>query len=259
MAEINGNPVTVSELQTLALVNFGHFTSMRMENQAIRGLSLHLDRLQRDCRAVFDTDLDRDEVLDYVRHAVGDEQGVATVRVTVFDPELDMGHPGSDATPHILVTMRLAGAMPPPPLAVRTFEFSRDTPEVKHVGLFSQLRLRRLAQRGGSDDVLFLETDGRISEGGTWNTGFVAEDGTVIWPQAAVLPGVTMQLLQNAYPHKVAPVTLADLPRMRAAFATNASIGVRAISVVNDRLFAVDGPVLSELQQCYVAIEGEHL
>ncbi|GAA2687056.1 aminotransferase class IV family protein [Streptomyces lunalinharesii] len=259
MAEFNGNPVTVSELQTLALVNYGHFTSMRMENQTIRGLSLHLDRLQRDCRAVFDVELDRTQVLEYVRHAVGDETGTAVVRVTIFDPALEMGHPGSDAAPQVLVTMRPAGAMPPPPLAVRSFQFSRDTPEVKHIGLFSQLRLRRLAQRAGSDDALFTETDGRISEGGTWNVGFVAEDGSVIWPQAPVLPGITMQLLQNAYPHKTAPVTTAELPRLRAAFATNTSIGVRPISAIDGHPFATEDPVLDELQQHYVAIEGEHL
>lgn len=32
----------------------GHFTSMRVEHQRVRGPSLHLDRLVRDCRRVFD-------------------------------------------------------------------------------------------------------------------------------------------------------------------------------------------------------------
>ncbi|AWN32636.1 aminotransferase (plasmid) [Streptomyces sp. NEAU-S7GS2] len=261
MAEINGNPVTMSDLQSLALVNFGHFTSMRMdENQRVRGLDLHLERLRRDCRAVFDAELDRDRILHCVRHAVGDTAGPAVIRVTVFDPQLEMGHPGSDADPHLLVTMRPAGAMPPPPLAVRSFDFSRDAAEVKHVGLFSQLRLRRLAQRSGADDALFVESDGRISEGGTWNVGFVGADGTVIWPEAPVLPGVTMRLLQEAHPQTTtAPVTLADLPQMRAAFATNTSIGVRPISLIDDHAFNPDDSVLSELQKRYLAIEGEQL
>ncbi|WP_433860315.1 aminotransferase class IV family protein [Streptomyces kronopolitis] len=262
MAEINGVAVTPSDLQTLALVNYGHFTSMRMdENQRVRGLSLHLERLRRDCRALFDTELDPERTIEYVRHAVGATAGPAVIRITCFDPHLEMGHPGSDANPQLLVTMRPAGAMPPPPLrSVRSFEFSRDTPEVKHIGLFSQLRLRRIAQRSGADDALFVERDGRISEGGTWNIGFVRADGTVVWPEAPVLPGVTMRLLQEAHPRTdTAPVTRADLPQMRAAFATNTSIGVRPIETIDDHTFDTDDAVLTELHERYVAIEGEKL
>ena len=44
MAELNGKPATLDDLQSLALTNYGHFTSMRLENGTVRGLSLHLDR-----------------------------------------------------------------------------------------------------------------------------------------------------------------------------------------------------------------------
>ena len=50
MAELNGAPITPEELQTLALINYGHFTSMRIEGGRVRGLSHHLERLARDCR-----------------------------------------------------------------------------------------------------------------------------------------------------------------------------------------------------------------
>lgn len=261
MAELNGKPVTLDALQSLALTNYGHFTSMRMEDGTVRGLSLHLDRLVRDCRAVFGVELDREQTLNYIRKAVKGVTGVAGVRVTIFDPAIDMGHPSDAKDPHVLVNLRPAGAMPPPPLRAKTFTFSRDDAEVKHIGLHPQLKLRRDAQLAGFDDAVFVEPDGRISEGGTWNLGFVDREGTVIWPDAPVLPGTTMLLLQGleAPKQKTAPVQLTDVPNMVAAFATNVSIGVRTVSALDDVQFPQDHPVLAALRDAYADIPGERL
>ncbi|MFE1892284.1 aminotransferase class IV family protein [Streptomyces microflavus] len=261
MAELNGNPVTLDDLQALALTNYGHFTSMRMENGTVRGLSLHLDRLVRDCRIVFGVDLDRERTLSYIRKAAAGVTGIAGLRVTVFDPALDMGRPVDGKDPHILVNLRPAGAMPPPPLTAKTFAFTRDNAEVKHIGLHPQLRLRRDAQLAGFDDAAFIEPDGRVSEGGTWNLGFVDEQGTVIWPDAPVLPGTTMLLLQSLDTPKqiTATVRLADIPSMAAAFATNTTIGVRAVSAIDDVRFPQDHPTLAALREAYVSIPGERL
>lgn len=261
MAELNGKPVTLDELQSLALTNYGHFTSMRMEDGTVRGLSLHLDRLVRDCRIVFGVELDREQTQSYLRKAAEGVTGVAGLRVTIFDPAINMGRPADAKDPHVLVNLRPAGAMPPPPLKAKTFTFSRDSAAVKHIGLHSQLRIRRDAQLAGFDDAVFVEPDGRISEGGTWNLGFVDQDGTVIWPDAPVLPGTTMLLLQglDAPKQVTAPVRLADVPNMAAAFATNTTIGVRAVSALDDVKFPQNHPALDALRDGYAEIPGDRL
>ncbi len=261
MAELNGKPVTLDDLQSLALTNYGHFTSMRMEDGTVRGLSLHLDRLVRDCRIVFGVELDRERTLNYIRKAADGVTGVAGLRVTVFDPAIDMGRPSNAKDPHILVNLRPGGAMPPPPLTAKTYTFTRDNAQVKHIGLYPQLRIRRDAQLAGFDDAVFIEPDGRVSEGGTWNLGFVDRDGTVIWPEAPVLPGTTMLLLQSLDAPKqiTTPVRLADIPNMAAAFATNVTIGVRSVSALDDVQFPQDHPVLAALRDAYVGIPGERL
>ncbi|MFD4144344.1 aminotransferase class IV family protein [Streptomyces sp. NPDC058572] len=261
MAELNGKPVTLDDLQALALTNYGHFTSMRMEDGTIRGLSLHLDRLVRDCRIVFGVELDRERTLGYICRAAHGVTGVAGLRVTVFDPALDMGRPSDAKDPHILVNLRPAGAMPPPPFTAKTFTFTRDSAQVKHIALHPQLRLRCEAQLAGFDDAVFLEPDGRVSEGATWNLGFVDQDGTVIWPEAPVLPGTTMLLLQSLDAPKqiTAPVRLADIAKMAAAFATNTTVGVRSVGALDDVQFPLDHPVLAELRDAYAGIPGERL
>ncbi|MFH0243201.1 aminotransferase class IV family protein [Streptomyces sp. HK10] len=257
MAELNGEPVGPDALQALALTNYGHFTSVRVEQGRVRGLSLHLDRLVRDCRAVFDTDLDPERVLEFVRRAAP-RTGACVVRVTVFDPALDLGRIGSDAHPHVLVTTRAAGSLPLPPLRVRSAVYTRDMPEVKSVGLFGALRHRRAAQRAGFDDALFVDGRSMISEGGTWNIGFV-RGGQVVWPEAECLAGTTMRLLQQVHTSVSAPVGLADVTGFDAAFATNAAIGVRAISRLDDLPLPDTHPLIEELRKEYTEVPGDFL
>lgn len=257
MAELNGTPVTAEELQALALINYGHFTTMRVEDQRVRGFAHHLERLVRDCRILFEADLDGQRVREFVTRAIARRAEPLVVRVTIFDPALDLGHPGGQAEPQVLVTTRSAGALPAAPTRVRSTIYVRDLPEVKHVGLFGALWQRRNAQLDGFDDSLYADADSFISEGATWNVGFF--DGEqVVWPNAEVLPGVTMRLLQQVHEgSSVAPVNLADLPRMQAAFATNTAIGVRAISAINDVEFPVDHPIFEALRKEYEGIPGE--
>lgn len=255
MAQLNGRPVTLDELQTLALTNYGSFTSLRVEDGHVRGLALHLDRLVRDSRILFGADLDAPYVRELIRRAAP-TKGSTTIRVTVFDPATDLGHPDRATDPQILVTQRPAGALPLPALAVQSTCYVRDLPEVKGVGLFGTLHHRRAAQLNSYDDALFVDAEGVISEGGTWNVGFFDGD-RVIWPDAAALPGVTMLLLQGAHEHRVARVTLSDVGHMQAAFATNAAIGVRAIARIDDVEYPVEHPVLDMLRKEYMDVPGE--
>lgn len=257
MAELNGAPVDLESLQRLALINFGHFTTLRVEGGKTRGLPLHLERLGRDCRALFGVDIDRDQVRTFIRQAVrADPAEVVNLRVTVFDPALEAGRPGAPAIPHFLITGRAVNpAESVTALRLQSARYTREMPTIKHVGLCGTIRLRRRAQLAGFDDVVFTERDGRISEGATWNVGFW--DGEhVVWPDAEVLHGVTMQILRRAHPDEVVRrVDAATLPAMDAAFATNAAIGVRAIKAIDGVAFDEQHPIVAALTAEYASEE----
>lgn len=256
--KLNGSPVTADALKALALTNFGHFTSMLVEQGRVRGLSLHLGRLARDARQLFDVDLDTDRVRAYVRDALESSPERVVVRVTCFDPELDLGRIGNDASPQILITTRPASGAPAPPMHLQAVAYQRDLPAVKHVGLFGALKQRRDAQRQGFDDVLFVNRDGTISEIATSNIGFV-RGSQVVWPRSPYLAGITMTLLNQELDEPVIaePLTPSDLVEMDAAFATNAATGVRAVSGVDETRWPVDHLVLSKLRELYEGIPGE--
>ena len=258
MTELNGEPATAADLQALALTNYGHYTAMRVDHGAVRGLSHHLERLVRDCRTVFGADLDRDMVYDYVARAVAaGGAGSFNLRVTVYDPNLDMAHPGDSAKPQVLVTKRPTATLPAPPLRAGVATYVRDLPEAKHIGLFGAIAHRRAVQLRGFDDVLFCDEAAQLSEGATWNVAFY-DGANVVWPAAPVLPGVTMTLLQQVHEDTVVrPVALDELGHMEAAFATNVTVGVRALSAIESVQFPTDHPILDVLREEFAEIPPE--
>lgn len=88
--------------------------------------------------------------------------------------------------------------------------------EREEAGLFGALHHRRAAQLAGFDDALFVGPDGLVSEGGTWNVGFIDANGSVVWPKADVLPGVTMALFQQLHGRSVAHPARSGAPLINA-------------------------------------------
>lgn len=261
MIELEGRPAAADDLAALGLYNYGHFTSMLALSSGVRGFGLHLCRLTADCRALFDADLDPDRVWRLVRSALGKCEPPTVLRVTIFAPDLGLGHPAGEYQPRVLITARPAPASAVAPLRLTTKPYVRDLPLVKSVGLFATMHHRRTAQQQGFDDVLFIGPNGLVTEGATWNVGFVAGD-TVLWPDAEVLPGVTMRLVREAahelaVPSRLMAVGLEDLATMDAAFVTNAAVGVRPITAINEVFYPEQNRIIDVLREAYEGMPAE--
>ncbi len=261
MMELDGKPVEAADLAALALCNYGHFTSMRVDHMLVKGLSLHLDRLVDDCRNLFSIDLDRGWVRDLVRRVAAQAPSPAIVRVTVFAPNLDLGHPGGTAEPSVLVSTRAAGDLNLPPLRLTCVQYDRDQPHIKHTGLFGTVYHRRVAQQAGFDDVVFVDRNSLVLEGATWNVGFVDEQ-RVVWPHSECLPGVTMRLLKQVLldtgiPSTEATLDMSRVADMQGAFVTNAAVGVRPLHSIDALEFPGQESMLTRLRELYAAIPGE--
>src|SRR5215469_11134450 len=81
--EIDGRSATTGDLRAAAVSNFGHFTAMQVREHRVRGLKLHLARLDAANVELFGTGLDGDLVRSRIRHALGDTRD-ASVRVHVY-------------------------------------------------------------------------------------------------------------------------------------------------------------------------------
>ena len=239
--EINGQPADVADVHRVATWNYGHFTSMQVREGAVRGLDLHLKRLEVATHAIFgeEVESDGDKIRGLIRHALGSECD-ASVQVTVV-PQVD-----APLSPDIMVSVSDSVAeVPRPALRVRTVTYERDLPHLKHLSTMGLTYRRLQARDAGFDDVLLVGRDGGLREGSVWNIAFW--DGQrVVWPDADVLPGITMQLLQGGLtrvglPWAVRPLTSDDLPSLRAAAATNSHCPCQPLASIDKATFPDDG------------------
>ena len=255
--ELNGTLASADDLRALALLNYGHFTAMQISDGRVRGLDLHLARLDAGTQALFGRPLAADRIRGYMRTALGARAGDASMRVTVYSRDFDRDRPARPSQVDVLTTVGAARRVSSAPLRLKSFRHERVLPEIKHVGTFALFHYRRLAQLAGFDDALFACHDGAISEASVWNIGFF-DGSAIVWPNAPALPGISMQLLQAGLrEHGVAAVSrrvaVGDIAKYRSAFLTNSSCPVRPIASIDDVELAVDPELTRVLEACYVS------
>jgi branched-subunit amino acid aminotransferase/4-amino-4-deoxychorismate lyase len=226
LATLNGRPVDSVPVSLLRAMNYSHFSSMQVRGGRVRGLALHLDRLDRSSAELFGTGLDQDRVRGNLAGVVR-EVPDASIRVSVVSDLDVLIHATDPVEP---------GTTPP---RLRSVEYERDLPHLKHNGTLGLSHQAREAERAGYDDALFTDRHGFVSEATIWNICCVTGD-TVVWPSAPALPGIMMQLVQaglrrNGVAFEYRPVPLAQIGRYDAAYLTNSidpALPVRSIDAV---------------------------
>ncbi|GAA2984814.1 aminotransferase class IV family protein [Streptomyces fulvorobeus] len=245
-AEVDGHPATEDDLRVAAFFPYGHFTAMQIRGAGVRGLDLHLGRLDAGNRELFGLPLDGERVRGLIAHAL-EGAGVldGSVRVHGLLP------PGGTETT-VLVTVREPVVTAAAPQSLMSVPYTRVVPHIKRPGEFGQTYFGRLARQSGFDDALLTAPGGVVAEGAVTNIGLW--DGTsVIWPDAPALTGITMTLLEQGLGRAGSvrrPVTLEDLGGYRSAFVTN-SQGIAAVHRIDDVSFEVDEELMGRLGKVY--------
>ncbi|MGY6658820.1 aminotransferase class IV family protein [Amycolatopsis sp. TRM77291] len=226
VAQLNGRTATAEELAPLAFAGFAHFTAMQVRDGRVRGLDLHLGRLRTASLELFGDALPDDRIRSYMREALKSGPADVSLTVTVHLPgDLE-----------VLVRTRPPASGPAGPLALTAVEHERALPAFKHTGEMAKTYYRRRAISEGFDDAAFVDRRGRLSEATIWNLAFWDGD-TVVWPDADLLAGTTMGVVQRrlgalGVPQRVQEVTLAESPGLAGAVVMNSwtpGIAVRRI------------------------------
>lgn len=252
---LNGQPVDDSPLAQPAFVNYGHFSSMQVRDGGVRGLERHLRRLDEASRELFGSPLPHERSRAALRAAIGDGTSPLSLRVNVFARDFDPEHPERPATPDLLTRTTAGVASSDAPLRLRSVVHRRVLPHLKHVATLGLFHARRQARLAGADDALLVDDDGRIGEASIWNIGF--HDGErIVWPDAPMLAGITLQLVQAGLDAMgvegvVRPVSLADLPRYRAAFLLHSADIGRPVASIDGHAFDPDDALQALLRTAY--------
>lgn len=245
--EVDGHAASAGELRFPALTNYGHFSSMQVRRRAVRGLDLHLRRLDAATRELYGTGLDEGRVRGCVWHALGEDVSDATVRVIVF-----RAGPGGD--PSVLVAVSAPATVPDTAQRLQPVVHQRPLAHIKHTGTFGQIHHGLLAERNGFDDALFTTDDATVLETTIANVG-CCQDRAIIWPSGPALHGITMQLLERALPEtglasRRAAIKLRDLASFRAVFLTN-SLGISPVGQVGKHALPKDAEIMKTLAESY--------
>lgn len=251
---LDGHFVSAETQDLIRAQSYGAYTSFRVEGGAVRGLELHLLRLSKWAVDLFGADIDRDAVKQGLAQAVaGHEQ--AWIKINLFSDQITPRTPEAVVRPGVLISV----APPPAPLGAGLrclgLVHERYRPEIKHVATFDLIHARREARIQGYDDVVLIDRFGHLTEGGTWNLGFVQGD-TVIWPKGAMLDGVAQILIKQGLAdmgveqrHEV--VDLNALGFMDAAFACNSATPCARLASINDTRFAGAPDILAKVESAW--------
>ncbi|MGW7364105.1 aminotransferase class IV [Streptomyces sp. NPDC054841] len=258
--EIDGRPVAESDPDLLPVLQggYGHFTAMQVRGGRVRGLALHLERLDGSTRELFGTALDGERVRARIRQALtAAGRRDASVRVHVYATYGTGGAAGGDAEPILVVTVRGPQEMGEAPRSLMSVPYQRPLAHIKHAGGVGQTYYGMAAVRAGFDDALLTGPGGVISEGHITNVAFW--DGTsVVWPDAPALRGVTMALLEPLLPSVRREVTLADLASYSAAFLMN-SQGLAPVRRIDCTEFAVDEGLMKRVREAYEGVPWDEI
>jgi branched-subunit amino acid aminotransferase/4-amino-4-deoxychorismate lyase len=259
---IDGAPPRMEDLASQALVNYGAYTSFALEEGGVRGLGLHLARLEASSLALFGETVGENRLRSLIQQAVG-ERTEAWLRVSLFAPEITARTPDWVGPPRVMtaVSPRPAPLAVSARLGVQTFE--RDEAHLKHTAIFGLIRARRAAKEQGFEDSLFVDAEGRISEGSLWNIGFLKGD-RVIWTQGPMLDGVARSLIDRGLPgqglrSETRTVRLSDLTDFDGAFLCNSATPACAVSTIGDHAFDADPERVRAISEAWASNSAESI
>ena len=214
--EVNGHEPTDEALALLDHEGWGHFTAMQVRDGATRGLDLHIARLAAAHREIYERPLEGNVVRAHIRHALNGRSD-ASVRVYGY-------------WAGVILTVRDPHDMLDRPYTMTALQFQRPLARLKHVGSWGQGRFGDLATAAGFDEGLLVDETGRISEGTITNVGFW-RDGSVVWPAAPKLDGITMLVLQRQ-------LRLSGVPQIEAVVRVQDLASYQGMILCNSRGWA---------------------
>lgn len=236
VTHLDGCPATAADLSPLAFAGFAHFTAMQVRDRNIRGLDLHLARLRAASMALYGAALPDERVRSYLKAAIDNGPGNQSLTATAFSRAGEFTADEIGDEPAMLVRTGPASDGPRGALKLIAIDYERPIPAIKLVGETVKTYYLRQAVGQGFDDAAFVDARGRLSEGTIWNFAFW--DGeAVVWPEAAMLTGTTMGILQRQLDklgvrQRREEVTLDSLGKMVGAVVMNSwSPGIAVTSI----------------------------
>lgn len=231
----------------------------------------HLDRLERSLRELrIDMPMPRDSLLVVLNEVVRRNrirEGMVYLQVSRGVAPRDHVFPGPGVKPAVVVTAKpvdrdaAARKAETGVKAITVPDIRWGRCDIKTVGLLPNVLAKQQAKEQGAGEVIFVDREGFISEGGSTNVYIVGDDNIIrTRPLTAnILPGVTrLNLLKVARAQgldiREEPFTVEQLKAAREVFVTAATSLVLPVVAVDDAPIGNGAPglVATQLRELYI-------
>lgn len=239
------SPSVPKELESAFFYGYSVFTTFIVVNNAVKGLSLHLDRLQSNAKELFRVDIEKKEILDVLKSFVSHQslKQPSIIRITICPKSFSLVFPEKIDDISIVITHRPIERNITKKIKLQLFPMTRPFAHCKTSFLFPYLSARALAHTHGYDDALLYDQNGNITEGPTWNI-FFQHGNTLVFPKnntQAFLNGITQQLLQlhfcNTFHIVFEDISIQDIQKYSSAYMCSAGMGVQPIEAIENIRF----------------------
>lgn len=236
-------------------------------------LEAHLDRLEESGAAIgLDVSPWRETLVAEVQELVDalDSPGERYVRIMLTrgqSPGFDL-LASEETTPLRVVLVK---TLPPWPehyyregislKSVRPDEIvARISPSVKSNNRQANLMAHRIAREAGADDALFVDPEGCVSEGPSWNL-FGVHEGQLWTPPlvGGILPGITRSTVLRlcgdlGIPADERPIRLEEAHQASELFVTSTTRGLMSVARLDEVGYANERPVTERLSAAWRAL-----
>jgi branched-subunit amino acid aminotransferase/4-amino-4-deoxychorismate lyase len=257
ITQLNGQAATAEDLAPLTFAGYAHFTAMQIRDGAVRGLDLHLNRLRATSDELFGHHLADSRIRELLRTALSEARPHCSLTFYVTSRPGEFMPADPDGGLDVLAKVTDPTDPPTGPLSLDIVRHERHLAHVKHVGEVAKTRFLRQANLRGFDDAAFEDSSERLSEATIWNLAFW-DGSSVIWPEADVLQGVTMQILARqldvlGVPQKTRGVRRSDLADGLSAVVMNSWTPAVQVSRLGGTHLPVDSTFFDLLHEAYAA------
>ena len=132
---IDGQAAEVGDLSHFVLSNYGAFTSMQVEDGGVRGLDLHLARLEAEAVELFGVAVPEALLRQRMRQALDGRPGRFSLRINLFSEAISLRSPDAIVQPRVLTTLSPPASALTKPLRLKTQIYAREVPHLKHWAL----------------------------------------------------------------------------------------------------------------------------
>ena len=232
-------------------VGDGCFETLKVSAGVPFALTRHLARLRHSCDGLGLATPAEEVIRSAVQEVLASEPGAGRLRITVTGGPGPLGSGRGDADPTLIVSV---GSMPAWAGAARlvTVPWRRNERSavagLKTTSYAENVVALEYAHALDADEALFLDTQGRLSEG-TGSNIFLVHGGTVRTPalDSGCLAGITRGLLLEWTEAEEATLTPADLQNADEAFITSSTRDLQSVARVDDLVLPSDGPITARL------------